>query len=64
MALEPSDFVLAEKEFDALGHLGDDLVLAGEHLGHIDLGRGHLNAVHIHMVGHLFEGFARGEQRL
>ena len=64
MALEPGDLVLLEQELNALGHLGDDGVLATDHLGHIDAGALDRNAMHIGMVGDLLELFARGQQGL
>ena len=35
-ALDPVDLVLLEQELDALGQAGDDPVLAGVHLRHVD----------------------------
>ena len=63
-ALEPVDLVLLEQEFDALGVLADHVVLVGQHLFPVDLGRRALQAHLFEIVLRLVQLVAGVQQRL
>jgi len=61
---QQGDFVLLEQSLDATGQLGDDVVLALDHRGHIHLHVTGADAVHDKGMPGLIEQFGRLQQRL
>lgn len=55
VAGQEGDLVLLEQALDAGGELLDDLGLAGDHLGHVDLRRAHGDALLLEAVAGLLE---------